>query len=249
MNATTNSNLTKCSTCGQMTAPIYIAERSLFSRKCRMCKNREEGEREAKRKAGTGPRGILGWILPALILGGASMWYFQVEIPGGDEVKAYFAQLFKSDSGEGSGRAAPEKAPRPQPANAALTISNSGPQNLTLNLRGDVLFDSGDSSLKAAANGSLKEVAKLIRQRPQASVVIRGYTDSIGSDQANLALSRQRAESVRDWLAKSGIPAKQLSVLGMGAKDPVAPNTHPNGSDNPAGREQNRRVTLSVTGS
>jgi outer membrane protein OmpA-like peptidoglycan-associated protein len=249
MNATSNSNLTKCSTCGQLTAPIYIAERSLFSRKCRMCKNREEGEREAKRKAGTGPRGILGWILPALILGGASIWYFNVEVPGMDQVKAFFSRFFKSDAGEGSGRAAPARAPRAQASASGLTITNSGSQSLTLNLSGDVLFDSGDASLKAAANGSLKEVAKVIRQRPQASVVIRGYTDSVGSEQANLALSKQRAESVRDWLAKSGIPAKQFSVLGMGAKDPVAPNTNANGSDNPAGREQNRRVTLSVTGS
>ncbi len=231
---------------------MYIAKRGLFSNTCKMCESRAAAARGSDRKTGARKGGLLGWILPALIFGIASLYYYNVDVPGADKVKAFLARLFSVTSEEGTGGGGgPEKTPLERVAAAAPATaggSQFGSQTLTMNLRSDVLFEFNSSALKSAANSSLKDVTKVIRQRPNPSVVIRGYTDSIGSEQSNLVLGRQRAESVRDWLVKNGIPSKQISVIGMGAKDPVAPNTNANGSDNPAGREQNRRVTVSVSG-
>ena len=220
-----------------------------------MCKGREEDELRHKRKQRKG-MGIGHLLFLSVVLAGLAIWYFKLEVPYGKQVMGMVSGklgmlMEGSESGSQGGA---EKAQRQQeraapPAQAQAPSSGAGEQTITLNQRSDVLFEFGSASLKSGAGGTLRDAARVIRQRPNATVVIRGYTASIGSEQANLALSRQRAESVRDWMVKGGIPARQLSVLGMGAKDPVAANTKPDGSDNPPGREQNRRVTVSVTGS
>ena len=71
-----------------------------------------------------------------------------------------------------------------------------------------------------------------------------GHTDSIGSDAVNDALSLRRAEAVKAWLAGAGIPPSVVSAEGRGKHEPLAPNTFPDGRDNPEGRAQNRRVQL-----
>jgi len=136
--------------------------------------------------------------------------------------------------------------PLPSPPPAATPIPT--PRSVTLNLRGDVLFDFGRQTLKPGAESSLREVAAVLRSNPEASITIRGYTDGIGRDEDNQILSLQRAESVRDWLVgPGGVVPRNLGVEGRGEGDPVAPNTHPDGTDNPEGRERNRRVTVTVT--
>jgi outer membrane protein OmpA-like peptidoglycan-associated protein len=118
---------------------------------------------------------------------------------------------------------------------------------VVLSMKGDLLFDFNSAALRPEASGQLQELAAELARRPDLPVLVRGYTDSKGTNEANLALSKKRAEAVRDWLiAKAGVKAQSLTVEGLGPSDPVAPNQNPDGSDNPSGREKNRRVTVTV---
>ena len=77
------------------------------------------------------------------------------------------------------------------------------------------------------------------------NVRIEGHTDSIGTDDYNQALSERRAASVRDWLSEhGGLTDAAFTTAGFGSSNPVAPNTNEDGSDNPFGRQQNRRVDI-----
>lgn len=119
-------------------------------------------------------------------------------------------------------------------------------KNITMRLEGDVLFDFEKSALRPEAEKSLEKVAVVISQFPQSKVIINGYTDSRGDQQANLRLSEKRAEAVKAWLVKKGVAADAVSTKGLGEANPVAPNQTPEGSDNPEGRQQNRRVEITV---
>lgn len=119
-------------------------------------------------------------------------------------------------------------------------------KNVTFNLQGDVAFDSGKSALRPEGETSLEKVAVVISQFPESKVLITGYTDNKGGAKANLALSEKRAEAVKDWLVKKGVSAAAITIKGMGEENPVALNQNPNGTDNPDGRRQNRRVEITV---
>jgi outer membrane protein OmpA-like peptidoglycan-associated protein len=118
---------------------------------------------------------------------------------------------------------------------------------VVLSMRGDLLFDFNSAALRAEAAAALREVAGVLAQRPDLPVLVRGYTDGKGTPEANLAMSKKRAEAVRDWLiSKTGTKAQNITIQGLGASDPVAANQNADGSDNPAGREKNRRVTVTI---
>ncbi len=114
----------------------------------------------------------------------------------------------------------------------------------TVTLAADVLFAFGSEELTGQAAGRLEEAAAAARGG--GPVAVTGYTDAVGDDASNLALSERRAAAVRDALTPR-LPGVDLTVVGRGEADPVAPNTRPGGSDDPAGRAANRRVTLSTT--
>lgn len=127
-----------------------------------------------------------------------------------------------------------------------LQARESG-QSLSMNLSGDVLFDYEKATLKPAAEEALKKVAVVLSQFPDSKVAIEGYTDAKGGAAVNLPLSRERANAVRDWLVKNGgMNMVNITANGRGEENPIAPNTNPDGSDNPAGRALNRRVTIVV---
>jgi outer membrane protein OmpA-like peptidoglycan-associated protein len=96
------------------------------------------------------------------------------------------------------------------------------------------------------AEPTLADIAKLIQSRPKAKVLIDGYTDAKGSDSYNAKLSDRRAASVKNWFGKHGVNVAAVQTHGWGAKKPVAPNTRPDGSDNPDGRQKNRRVEITI---
>ena len=76
---------------------------------------------------------------------------------------------------------------------------------------------------------------------------IEGYTDSKGSEAYNKGLSEDRAQSVADWLAEvEGLDGGTFDVVGFGEAKPVAPNEKPDGSDDPEGRQKNRRVEIVI---
>jgi len=118
---------------------------------------------------------------------------------------------------------------------------------IRIELSGDVLFDFDKADIRAEAEPVLISVADVLKQHPDAAVTIAGYTDAKGSDSYNLKLSERRAASVKDWLvANGGIRGGNLSTMGYGEANPVAPNSNLDGSDNPEGRQKNRRVEIAV---
>lgn len=118
---------------------------------------------------------------------------------------------------------------------------------IKIELSADILFDFDKADIKPVAADALKQVATIIIANANKRVRIGGYTDAKGADAYNLKLSRQRAQSVMDWLTKKeGLTSTKFDIKGYGAKDPVAPNTNLDGSDNPEGRQKNRRVELII---
>jgi len=118
---------------------------------------------------------------------------------------------------------------------------------IKIELSGDILFDFDKWNIRPAAEPVLTQVAEVIKQYPNAAVLIEGYTDSKGSDSYNLKLSQNRAASVKDWLVKKGgVGNKKITTKGWGEAKPVAPNENEDGSDNPEGRQKNRRVEITV---
>lgn len=108
-----------------------------------------------------------------------------------------------------------------------------------LTLRG-VTFKTNSAVITPTSKLVLDSAVAYLKARPASSVEVRGHTDSVGDDAANMRLSQARAESVRDYLIAGGIDANRLTAKGYGETEHIAPN------DTPAGREQNRRVTLRI---
>ncbi len=120
-------------------------------------------------------------------------------------------------------------------------------QSISINLQGDVLFDFNKAIIRPEAEPSLEKVAAVVGAFPEGKVKIAGYTDAKGGTKENLALSRERAVAVKNWMTKKkGLPGDNIATEGLGEESPVAPNKNPDGSDNPEGRAQNRRVTITV---
>jgi outer membrane protein OmpA-like peptidoglycan-associated protein len=117
---------------------------------------------------------------------------------------------------------------------------------IKISLQGEILFDFDKSNLRPAAESTLAQVAKMIGSYPKAQVLIEGYTDSKGSDSYNAKLSDRRSVSVKTWFAQHGVAANSMQTKGWGAAKPVAPNKHPDGSDDPDGRQKNRRVEITI---
>jgi outer membrane protein OmpA-like peptidoglycan-associated protein len=114
-----------------------------------------------------------------------------------------------------------------------------------LTVGADALFAFDKYTLSSDANQTLTVLGPMIaKQSSGRTVRIDGYTDSIGSDDYNLHLSEMRARTVRDWLAAHHFIAASTPINGFGKANPVAPNTHPDGSDDPLGRQKNRRVEI-----
>jgi outer membrane protein OmpA-like peptidoglycan-associated protein len=106
----------------------------------------------------------------------------------------------------------------------------------------DVLFDTAKHSLRPAAREKLAKVAGIIAGHPGLRLAVEGYTDSVGSDDYNQKLSEDRGMAVREYLTKEGVVGTSVTSQGFGKSQPVASN------DTAAGRQQNRRVELVVSG-
>jgi outer membrane protein OmpA-like peptidoglycan-associated protein len=115
-----------------------------------------------------------------------------------------------------------------------------------LTVGSDALFGFGEATLTPIAQKTLSNLGPQIKSLGKHPIRINGYTDAIGSDAYNQALSEERARSVRDWLAKKGYIKASAAIAGFGKKNPVAPNVKPDGSDDPQGRAKNRRVEVVI---
>jgi outer membrane protein OmpA-like peptidoglycan-associated protein len=116
---------------------------------------------------------------------------------------------------------------------------------VSLNLAGDVLFDFNSSAIRPDAAAELAKVAYVIRQRAVGTITVVVQTDAIVGGIDNQRLSEARAAAVKSWLnVHERVPARLIEASGMGERKPIAHNTRPDGSDDPAGRAQNRRVEI-----
>jgi outer membrane protein OmpA-like peptidoglycan-associated protein len=107
----------------------------------------------------------------------------------------------------------------------------------------DVLFDSGKATLRPGAREKLAKVAGIVLAYPGLNLEVEGHTDSVGSADYNLDLSERRANTVRTFLSQQGVSTASIVARGFGKEQPVATN------GTAAGRQQNRRVELIVSGS
>jgi len=112
-------------------------------------------------------------------------------------------------------------------------------------VRSDFLFDFDRAELFPEANSALRELAHR-SDLARGSIMVEGHTDGKGSDAYNQRLSERRAEAVRAALIDQGMFGDDLLVHGFGKSRPIAPNQNSDGSDNPEGRQKNRRVELVV---
>lgn len=121
-------------------------------------------------------------------------------------------------------------------------------EGTVLTLEEPILFDFDSAELKPSSADALDDIAEVLAYYQDAPVVIAGHTDSRGSDDYNRQLSQDRADAVQGALTDRDIDSSRLTAEGRGATEPVAPNEHDDGSDNPEGRAQNRRVEVLVVG-
>jgi outer membrane protein OmpA-like peptidoglycan-associated protein len=106
----------------------------------------------------------------------------------------------------------------------------------------DVLFETASARLTSAARERLARVSGVLAAQPDLHIAIEGHTDSVGDDERNQRLSERRAQEVFEYIVQQKIPPSSMDVAAFGETRPIAPN------DTPAGRQQNRRVELVVSG-
>lgn len=159
----------------------------------------------------------------------------------------------------------PPPAPRPQPTatpasfdNRAATQSIMRPKVIaeadptptptptpTAPTEATVLFPAG-ARLDPAARAALDTFVAAAGASPEARWILRGSSDAVGDDEANLLTSRRRAAAVRTYLVGKGIAADRIAIIALGERRPVAPSARPDGSDDPEGRARNRRVDIEI---
>ncbi|HWK41911.1 MAG TPA: OmpA family protein [Croceibacterium sp.] len=157
-------------------------------------------------------------------------------------------QPSEPDTGGGSAATAsptPDITPptsiiRPEVASEVVETERLSPLEVT------IPFGDGGYSLNAEAVAALEELVRSDQLAEGWPVILRGHTDSAGTDDANLRASRRRAEAVAKWLVEKGVVRDRIEVIALGEQRPVAPNAHLDGTPDEEGRAANRRVTVIV---
>ena len=154
----------------------------------------------------------------------------------------------------GCDRRPPEPEPEPAPTETArqpvsiirddIEGAPEAPPLAPLNLR--VGFPDGGAELSQVAQAELETLLASPQLAAGGRIVLRGHSDSAGTDEANLRASQARAEAVRDWLVEHGVDEARITVIAMGEQNPLRPNALSDGSENAPGRAANRRVDVQV---
>jgi len=129
---------------------------------------------------------------------------------------------------------------RAQLQGTGVSVSRSG-ENIVLNMPGNITFATGSADLNANFFSVLDSVALVLKEYDKTIIDVAGHTDSVGSEQTNQALSERRATTVGSYLKGKGVSDQRVATAGFGKAHPVATN------DTPDGRQQNRRVELTLT--
>ncbi|HYH15913.1 MAG TPA: OmpA family protein [Flavisolibacter sp.] len=116
----------------------------------------------------------------------------------------------------------------------------------TTEVMDNIYYEFNKAYLLDASFASLDKLVTTLNENPSMIIEIGGHTDSKGNDQYNQKLSEQRAQSVVNYLISKGIAENRLQAKGYGETKPIAPNQNADGSDNPSGREKNRRTELKI---
>jgi outer membrane protein OmpA-like peptidoglycan-associated protein len=119
--------------------------------------------------------------------------------------------------------------------------TRDSPQGLTVTVP-DLFFDTGKATLTTVAQERLAKAGQILAGHPGVRIEVNGYTDNEGDARSQQELSQGRADSAKSILAQQGVPASAISAHGLGDANPVASN------ETAAGRQQNRRVELVVSG-
>jgi outer membrane protein OmpA-like peptidoglycan-associated protein len=119
--------------------------------------------------------------------------------------------------------------------------TRDSPRGLTATIP-DLFFDTGKATLTTVAQERLARAGQILAGHPGTRIEVNGHTDNEGDARSQQELSQQRADSVKSILAQQGVPASAISAHGLGDANPVASN------DTAAGRQQNRRVELVISG-
>lgn len=110
----------------------------------------------------------------------------------------------------------------------------------------NIYFDFDKHNIRVDAAKELDKLVQLLSDNPEIKIELSSHTDSIGSLDYNLELSQRRAESSVNYLIQHGISPDRLVAKGYGENKPIARNTNPDGTDNPAGRDKNRRTEFKI---
>jgi len=109
-----------------------------------------------------------------------------------------------------------------------------------------IYFDFDKDLIRDESVIELSKLYYFMTSNPDMVVEVAGHTDSRGTDEYNIDLSKRRAKSVQAWLTERGIKAKRIVTKGYGEAKPIADNVKPDGSDDPDGRQMNRRIELTI---
>jgi outer membrane protein OmpA-like peptidoglycan-associated protein len=110
----------------------------------------------------------------------------------------------------------------------------------------NIYYNFNKSDIRADAAKELDKLAQLLIDNPEIRIELGSHTDSVDDEEYNRSLSQRRAESAVNYLIKRGISEDRLTAKGYGESKPIARNTNPNGTDNPEGRQKNRRTEFKI---
>jgi outer membrane protein OmpA-like peptidoglycan-associated protein len=160
----------------------------------------------------------------------------------GDEVKKYHTDPLKADTdgggvndGEEVRRGTNPLDPSDDIVIGAITLE----KGKTVVLEG-VTFASASATPLKESEKTLEKARAAMVAHPEVQVEIAGYTDNVGDPWRNMKLSRDRASAIESWLVARGIRGSRITAVGKGMRDPIAPNT------TPEGRAKNRRIEFHV---
>lgn len=136
----------------------------------------------------------------------------------------------------------PEPEQEPEAEETPVPVVVPAPVKITTLQLSPVLFNFDRSSITPEAKEQLDKLAAIMQKEKEMKLILVGYADPLGPETYNQRLSEKRAVTVLDYLAQKGIDKSRLQAVGKGETNFIAPNTKPDGSDNPEGRKYNRRV-------
>ncbi|GHN00155.1 cell envelope biogenesis protein OmpA [Cytophagales bacterium WSM2-2] len=126
-----------------------------------------------------------------------------------------------------------------------LLVLDRKAKGITFRLN-NIYFEYNKADINRDAAHELDKLAELLTDNPELKIEMGSHTDSVASDDYNIELSQRRAESTVNYLIRKGIAPERLVAKGYGERVPIARNTNPDGTDNPKGRDRNRRTEFRI---